>query len=254
MEEKKDLAKAESKELSTNVVDLGFTGFEGVENDAGAFSIPFLKIASASSDELDEDHEKYIEGLKAGEFFNSITNEVYGKDINLIVVYSERVFNEYKPNRQGFVCTHPHAEGEALIRSKDEYPYVNKNTGNDLVETLAFIVLNADAPEDGVMVFSLSGTKLKHGKAFNSRLSMMKTEGGRRMGSYESIFNFATKKEINEKGSWYTVPKGNIKKVKSTPNEFAGAIKKAYELFKQEGVDYSKAEEQRTTGDNENPF
>lgn len=258
--DEKEVVKAESKELSTSVADLNFTGFEGIENDAGAFSIPFLKIANTMSSELDEDTEDYIEGLKKGQFFNSVTGEILGDSFNGIVVYVERVFNEYKPNRGGFVATHPHAEGERLIRDKGEYPYVSKGQGenrrgegNELVETLTFILVDVDRLGAGPIILSMSSTSLKHGKAFLSKASMLKREDGSKRPLFESIFNFETRRQENEKGAWYQIVKGSITRVGTIKDEHALAIKKAYELFKSEGVDYSKAEDNSDVADDE-PF
>ncbi len=240
--EEKDLVKAQGKDVVEFTGDLGFTGFEGIENDAGAFSIAFLKIAQALSHELDEDDDAYIPNLKKGDFFNSVTGEILGDNINAIVVYTERVFNEYKPNRGGFVGTHPRVEGEKLIRDKGEYPFVNGATGNDLVETITMIMINADDPTSGAIVFPMSSMMLKHGKAFLSRTSMLRTASGERAPLFSQIYNFKTVKQSNDNGVWYQPVKNSITKVGGISAEHVPEIKKAFELFQSEGVDYAKEE------------
>lgn len=227
--------------------DLGFSGFEGTEGDAGSFAIPFLKVLQALSPARTEGTDEYIEDSKNGDFFNSVTEEVYGRNFNAIIVTTERVFNEYKPNRGGFVGTHDRVAGEALIRDKSEYPFINKKTGNNLVETLTFILLNADKISDGPIIFSLSSTSLKHGKAFLSKAKMLLKEDGAPAPLYSSVYNFETKLQSNDEGKWWQVIKSSMKRTGSITAVQVQGIVDAFNLFKAEGVDYAKNEEDKQT-------
>jgi len=237
----KEVVVGQTRDLAEFTGDLGFTGFEGVENDAGSFAIPFLKIAQALSHEVDEEHEDYIEGLKKGDFFNSVTGENYGREASLIVVYSKRVYNEYKPNRGGFVASHDRVVGASLIRDIAEYPYVNKNTGNDLVETqtLFCIISGTD-----MIIFPMSSTSLKHAKVFLSRADMLKKEDGKTKVPLPSIlYSFGTVSKSNDQGSWFQVTKNSISQQRGINGEEANAVRSAYKLFKDTDVDYGKAED-----------
>jgi hypothetical protein len=71
------------------------------ELEAGDFTMPRLKLAQSSSDEQKEGSPKQIEGLKAGWFFNTLTKEVYGRELvvtPLFVTKSRRLFG---PMEQG---------------------------------------------------------------------------------------------------------------------------------------------------------
>lgn len=249
MEDKKDLTvvKDKSKELVVFEDDMGFTGFEGVEDDAGSFTIPFLKVLNSDSPPRIEGTDDFIEGSKNGDFFNTVTEEIYDRAINLIVIYSERVFNEYKPSRGGYVGTHDRIEGERLIKNRDDWPYVNKLTGNNLVETQTLIVLNSDDIEAGPLVFPCAGTQLKEAKSFLSRAKMrMILKNGKKVKAplYSSIYRFETKLEKNDKGVWWKIFKNSIKRVGNVPEEMKPFIASAFKLFQDEGVDYSKVKDE----------
>lgn len=250
--EGKEVAKVDPKELAVFNEDLGFSGFEGVENDAESFAIPFLKIVNKMSSIVDQDSDDYDPEAKNGDFYNSVTGEIYGRSFDAIVVYSERVFNEYKPDRKGFVGTHNKDEGRALIRDKGEYPFINKNTLNELSETQTLILLNANDIEAGVIVFPMASKQLKHAKAFLSKTTMLKMEkivnGVKKLVRaplFSSIYRFETRLQENEKGKWYQVLKSSITRLGNITADMGEPIKQAYALFKAEGVDYSKAEDDK---------
>ena len=67
------VAKAKETTVSEFVNDMFDDGSEGAVFSAEELQIPFLKLAQSLSPELDKSDAKYIEGLGAGEMFNSLT-------------------------------------------------------------------------------------------------------------------------------------------------------------------------------------
>lgn len=65
--------------------------------------LPRLALAQGLSPELEEGGPKYVEGLKKGDAFNSLTSEVYGKDpIDVVIVRIEDDrFVEFNPLAEG---------------------------------------------------------------------------------------------------------------------------------------------------------
>jgi hypothetical protein len=65
--------------------------------------LPRIAVAQPLSPELDEVHEKYILGLKAGDLFNSVTGEVFGKGpVGVVVVRVEPTrYIEFNPIELG---------------------------------------------------------------------------------------------------------------------------------------------------------
>ena len=68
-----------------------FSG-QGYEDfTANSYQVPFLKIAQPGSPEVKKQNPSYIEGLEAGQFFNSLTKEVYGSKIKLIPLRQKEI-------------------------------------------------------------------------------------------------------------------------------------------------------------------
>lgn len=62
----------------------------GTENiRPGDLRLPRVKLAQALSPELDEGNPQYIDGLKMGNFFNSLTRANYGREFEFTVIRVE---------------------------------------------------------------------------------------------------------------------------------------------------------------------
>src|SRR5580693_1960819 len=58
---------------------------KGAENvERGDIIMPRLALASKQSKQVDENNEKFIAALNLGDFFNTITREVYGETIHVV--------------------------------------------------------------------------------------------------------------------------------------------------------------------------
>lgn len=60
------------------------------------FQMPRLTIAQAMSHELRQSSPKYIEGLKSGDFFNTVSSQIYGSKLEVVPI-------KYNFNRLYFV-------------------------------------------------------------------------------------------------------------------------------------------------------
>lgn len=59
--------------------NMGNVGFENLREEDSI--IPRLAIAQSSSDQIKKGNILYIEGLEVGQFFNTLTNEIYGDQV-----------------------------------------------------------------------------------------------------------------------------------------------------------------------------
>ena len=77
------------------------SGFEAVDRDSVA--IPFLAVLQKGSPQCDEDDDAYIDGAKAGMFFNTATGQIFDgkKGVTLIPAYFERMYVEWAPRDSG---------------------------------------------------------------------------------------------------------------------------------------------------------
>lgn len=180
-------------------------GFEQIDNST--MSVPFLRIAQALSPQLKSNKPEYIAGLEQGHMFNTVSKEVYGQSMKLIVIAFEHMYTEWKPNRGGFVGAHTVEnamkigmetveEGRRKFKTKD---------GNDLTEQYTFIVLNADAVSEGPMVLSLTSSNIGVAKGWNRNLISKKLPNGEKALPFYSIWDISTIEASNDQGDWYKI-------------------------------------------------
>lgn len=76
-------------------------GSEGVEQED--LLVPRLAQAQSENQtkQMDPDAEEYIEGLKAGDFFNSVTGQVYGQRVKVVPITFSKSAIEFKPQSEG---------------------------------------------------------------------------------------------------------------------------------------------------------
>ena len=95
------MANAVKTKSDTKVATLDMDMFE---QDAGAglsnlgtedLALPFLKVLSKQSDELDD-----IDGAKAGDILNTVTNTLYKGKINVVPCAYQRRFIQWQPRNQ----------------------------------------------------------------------------------------------------------------------------------------------------------
>ena len=68
--------------------------------DPDDIKVPFIVIAQPLGSVMKEDDPGYIDGCKAGYFYNSSTRNVYGKSVKLQFIHYFKVFNVYKGTPQ----------------------------------------------------------------------------------------------------------------------------------------------------------
>lgn len=79
-------------------------GFEEV--GAGDITIPQLRLCQALTPQKTEGEAKYIEGLRDGEHFNTVTGENYGKLVQIVplMMYKNRIRFAPKDEGGGILC------------------------------------------------------------------------------------------------------------------------------------------------------
>lgn len=224
----------------------------GMEDYTGDdFAIPFIKLIQSMSPERQKSKPEYIEGAEEGLFFNSVTRELLGESFRAIPVAYQKTFNEWVPRDQGggFVATHE-TEADALE---------NAEPGNQIVETANHFVL-VENPETGTWsqaILSMTSTKLKTSRAWNSMISMRKLEHpetGEKFTppAYAAVYVLSAVAQSNDKGDFFNVkvePTGEWTpevdpSLYTQAQEFRSLIKEG-EL----GADFSKVQEEEDVDD-----
>jgi len=233
---------AEQEKAAKTTEDLsyldGFSmkGFEDINSET--IAIPFLKLAQSLSPELNSRKPEFIQGLQPGDFFNSVTHEVYGDDIVLNIIHFEHLYTEWKPSRGGFVDRW--TPEEAFERAVDRtFGAWKTKEGNDLQENYAYFIVIVGHENDGILIQTLASSGIKEARKLNKKLiSQMFSDGGK-MAPHHQIYKMTNQFMSNEQGDWF-VPTFN----------FAGVIGKATflkaseerKLLPEKTVDYSQLE------------
>ena len=174
------VAKTKGVEVSTEVVvDMFEDGAEGAVFSADDLLIPRLQLAQKMSPELDENDAKYIEGIKAGNFFNSVSRDIY-TDIDVIPCHSRTSYTEWVPRDQGGGLVGEHDADSPAVKNTLTVEEDGKRrdvmeSGNELViadEFYSFIV-KEDGDYEPVLI-SMKSTQRKVAKRWRTLISMNK--------------------------------------------------------------------------------
>jgi hypothetical protein len=223
-------------------------GYEGMT--AQDVQIPFLRILQALSPQVTEGGDEFVPGAKPGYFFNSLTNRVYGNSISLIPVKFETLWLEWTTGERGKLVAR-HAPGSITIIDGPNYKKYTES-GNEIVETMMFYCLVAGATEEGVIIFSLSKTGIKHGKRWNTLISTTKLPNGKTAPYFSSVWTLKTQLNKNEKGVWYTLGVKSVSNIARerfiTKDEFTMAVQPALDVLKDVGTQKAIAAGQAAQG------
>lgn len=200
------------------------SGMEGV--DADSFAIPFLAVLQKTSPVADPDSPDYIEGARAGMFFETVSRNMFeGKEngVRLVPCAYKREFIRWGSDDSGEGYKGAYTPEQVVAMREDGqikeldgrlyFPLpdgtVSEKKSDRCSDTRSHYVLILD-DEGGWTraLMSLTSTQIKKSKHLMSALSNVKLRG--RTGMYTpptfaNIVRATTKLEQNDKGSWHGV-------------------------------------------------
>jgi hypothetical protein len=125
---------------------------------------------------VDEDKPEYIDGLKPGMYFNTVSGQIYGDSLTVQV-------HGYFPNYTIWKGEKGSGEFNGSM-TKDQFRDFEKTAtlerdGGDMVQTVDgesirytdtrnFIVFLPEYPEDGIMLYPMSSTGIKAARKWNT--------------------------------------------------------------------------------------
>lgn len=175
---------------------------QGFENmGADKFSVPMLKIAQPTSSVLTEDGSS----VKAGDFYNSITGKSYGPKVELVPVYFNTTWLEWKPNMGGLVARH---KPYSVRVTGDRFTGLKSLAGNDIQEAWCYLVLIRGHEDEGIMLLSCTSTNIRHCKTWNSFLSENRLKSGKPAPLFSCYWMLESKKNKNDKGTFFVLGDG----------------------------------------------
>ena len=189
--------------MATNEVsvydEVAGQGFENMGADK--YSVPMLKVAQPTSSVLTDDGTK----VKVGDFYNSATGESYGPEVEVIPVYFNSVWLEWKPNMGGLVGRH---KPYSVRVTGDVFKGLKTLEGNDIQEAWCYLVLIKGHEDSGPLLLSCTTTNIRHCKTWNSYHSENRLPSGKHAPLFSCYWKIASKKNKNDKGTFYVFGEG----------------------------------------------
>jgi len=210
MADKKEIAEANSTDLSTFDDSLlsGGTGLE--ETTTEDFAIPFIRVLQPMSPQLQKQHGSYVEGASAGDLYNTVTGEAYDGEEGVLIVpcaYNKK-YIEWIPREKGgglVNASHDISILSSCTRDPENRRYYTSE-GNEIVETAQFfvLVLSGDTPQQAVIAFT--STQLGVSRKWLTMLRMARVQNSKgdsvEAPMFAYTYKLTTNTQSNDKGSW----------------------------------------------------
>lgn len=177
--------------------------------------LPFIKIITKGCAESDEDSPGYVKGCKNGVFLNTLTKEILGPKIEVVVLHYELEWLCWAPDRGGFKGRHKPGTIEVIGTPFDEGG-MRDMEGNSVVETMTYYVMLKDRLQDGIHMLALTSSAMPYAQAWNSFILMTKLDSGKRAPLFGSFWELELKYNQNPKGVWFTIGANKIPAINRT--------------------------------------
>lgn len=196
-----------------------------MEADAGAgfenasaedYGIPFISILQKGSPQCDEDDDAYVEGARAGMFWDSGAMQILVDEngepvtsIHVTPVYYERRYNQWRDRDEGggFVGSHP-ADTKILEEAmRDERGRLVLEDGSYLADTRQFFCMlySPDLSSARPVLIGMSSTQIRAARQWMTRMTDFKVQGKQGKFTppmYGQRWELTTIAQSNAKGSW----------------------------------------------------
>ena len=183
------------------------SGF-GTLNLARDTAIPYISILQTSSPQVNPSKAEHIESAKAGQLFNTVTQETFDT-LEVIPVFYHLKYVEWKPREQGGGFINSHDADSGIIGQTKRDPMTNKMilpNGNHIVQTAYHYVLMITDGGYQNAVISMSSSQLKKSRRWNSLMLSQKIKGPSGMftpPTYAFTYKLSSVSESNDRGSWF---------------------------------------------------
>lgn len=251
MAKKNEVAKREDNALALPE-DMAALFEEGAgagmeEIGADDIQLPMLKQVQDISDERDEDDPAYIEGADSGDFFNSVTRELYKGDLEIIPCSTRKAWVAFKPRAMGGGFL---GEFESKEQATD---FLTEPAELNETREVAVLYRPADDEDAGwtPAVFPATSSKLKPVRALMTQLLALRVPVGEGKSvqppMYGTIFQMSSVKAKSQKGSYRNISFRFLRLVQD--KELLEEAKKFGEVMSQR--EYRQPQDEAVFGDAE---
>ena len=170
-------------------------GFENV--GAGAVTTPLLLIAQQLSEVVDAG------SVEVGHFYNSVTGEDYGTELDLVICHYKKMWYRWKENQGGLVGI---CEVGGIEVTGDVYTGMKDAEGNKVEEKMVFLVVLPDHPEAGYMIFGSTPGTIKYMKGWLTQAQNLRLPSGNRAPLFGGKWHVILGKNTSKDGNKYYAP------------------------------------------------
>jgi hypothetical protein len=164
---------------------------------------PFLRILQQQSPQCVKGSDAYNPLAEPGMFMHSITGDIYGKKINVIMLHYEKIWVEWKPDRAGFVAQHKPDMFE--VDKTNFKTWTRKDNGNIIEEYYNFYLLIEGHYHDGIAVFPLSSSGIKHARTWLGFIDTLKNPSGKETAMFGAIWELELVQDDKDGKKFYMV-------------------------------------------------
>jgi len=194
-------------------------GNEGIT--AEHLQTPRVKQLQSSSNEVDPNHSDYLEGAKIGDFFNTVTNEIYGDEINVINVYFRDEYVVWKKREKGGGLVGTFAsQVEAVDALKADGKDVEEH---EITQTHSHTLIKIDGETGEIdktpFIFDCASSKLRVSREWNTQIMRL---GGDRFASVWTMSSAPTQNRTGK--SFYNISVENEGWVNEEHYAFAKSV------------------------------
>jgi hypothetical protein len=163
--------------------------------------MPRLALSQAMSPELQEDHGKYIEGLKSGQMYNTLSGTIYGKGpIKVTVVRADPPrWVEFIPREDGGGIKDPNVpfgDPRTQFRTDEDGKPIPPLATKFYDYVLMFLENGPNYKKGDLVALSLKSSGIKVAKALNSFIKI------KRAACWAGAYELTTGTEKNTKGTF----------------------------------------------------
>lgn len=180
------------------------SGFETMTSDDWA--IPYLSILQSGSPQVKKGDGK-VEGAEEGDFYNTVSQEVFKNSIRLVPCYYEKAWVEWTPRESGGGFVKSHSDESILTKCvKDDKNRDMLPNGNRIVTTVYhYCLLVRSSGDFERVVVTMTSTQLKKSRKWNTQMLNRTIEiNGKKIvpPTFSHAYLAETVAESNDQGSW----------------------------------------------------
>jgi hypothetical protein len=217
---KKDTIVLQAEEVVAITAPLPRTWpVEGFEN-MGSEDVtqPRLMLAQSMTPQRKKEDPKYIKGLEEGQFFNSVTEEVYGEKVKIspVMFFKQNLLLGDIDEGGGLLCRATDGKHGVGVPGGECSKCPKLQWLNDsppectLFHNYAALVIppSGVVSLDCLVIVSMKSTNLKLAKDWNSLMRLRQDENRQQLPMYRGIYELESQSRSEGKYSWYVaVPK-----------------------------------------------